>query len=111
MEEKHSGSTTIAPSVLNTIARLTCLATPGVAAMSPAFPAAPRTSGADTEGVKIVVKDSVIYVDVYVVINGAENVRIVAEAVQQRITRAISEMVGMEIASVNVHVTDIELEA
>jgi len=50
-------------------------------------------------------------VDVYVVVNGAENVRVVAEAVQQRVTRAISEMVGMEVASVNVHVTDIELEA
>ncbi|HOG76765.1 MAG: Asp23/Gls24 family envelope stress response protein [Chloroflexi bacterium] len=111
MEEKHSGSTTIAPTVLNTIARLTCLATPGVTAMAPVFSGAARGSHGETEGVKIVVKDSIIYVDVYVVINGAENVRVVAEAVQQRVTRAISEMVGMEVASVNVHVTDIELEA
>ncbi len=111
MEEKHSGTTTIAPTVLNTIARLTSLATPGVTAMAPAFTVAARTSRTDTEGVKIVVKDSIIYVDVYVVINGAENVRVVAEAVQQRVTRAISEMVGMEVASVNVHVTDVELEA
>ncbi|HOE35739.1 MAG: Asp23/Gls24 family envelope stress response protein [Chloroflexi bacterium] len=110
MEEKHSGSTTIAPSVLNTIARLTALATPGVTAMAPVFPGAGR-GGHETEGVKIAIKDSVIYVDVYVVINGAENVRVVAEAVQQRVTRAISEMVGMEVASVNVHVTDIEIEA
>lgn len=111
MEEKHSGTTTIAPSVLNTIARLTSLATPGVTAMAPAFQGAIRSGRTYTEGVKIVVKDSVIYVDVYVVINGAENVRVVAEAVQQRVTRAISEMVGMEVAAVNVHVTDIELEA
>jgi len=101
MEEKHSGSTTIAPSVLNTIARLTALATPGVTAMAPVFPGAGR-GGHETEGVKIAM---------YVVINGAENVRVVAEAVQQRVTRAISEMVGMEVASVNVHVTDIEIEA
>jgi len=111
MEEKHSGTTTIAPSVLNTIARLTSLATPGVSSMAPVFSGAARNNRTDTEGVKIVVKDTVIYVDVYVVVNGAENVRVVAEAVQQRVTRAISEMVGMEVASVNVHVTDIELEA
>jgi len=111
MEEKHSGSTTIAPTVLNTIARLTSLATPGVTAMAPVFPSAGRTGHTDADGVKIVVKDSIIYVDVYLVVDGAENVRVVAEAVQQRVTRAISEMVGIEVAAVNVHVTNIELEA
>lgn len=111
MEDKPSGTTTIAPSVLNTIVRLTTLETPGVSRMaSVVFPSS-RSARTDNEGVKIMVKDSVIYVDVYVVINGEENVRVVAEAIQQRVTRAISEMVGMDVACVNVHVTDVDLEA
>ncbi|MFZ3069811.1 MAG: Asp23/Gls24 family envelope stress response protein [Anaerolineaceae bacterium] len=112
MEENTSRSTTIAPSVLNTIARLTTLATPGVSRMAPIFGNTGKySSKTDSEGVKILVKDSLIYVDLYVVINSEENVRIVAETVQQRVTRAISEMVGMEVASVNVHITDIDIEA
>ena len=111
MEEQTSGKTTIAPSVLNTIVRLTTLETPGVSRMAPIFFPSSKSARTDNEGVKIVVKDSTIYIDVYVVINGEENVRVVAEAIQQRVSRAISEMVGMDVASVNVHVTDVDLEA
>jgi uncharacterized alkaline shock family protein YloU len=111
MEETTSGKTTIAPSVLNTIVRLTTLETPGVSRMAPVFFPVAKSEHRDDEGVKIVVKDSTIYVDVYVVINGEENVRVVAEAIQKRVTRAISEMVGMDVAYVNVHVTDVDLEA
>ena len=37
MEETTSGKTTIAPSVLNTIVRLTTLETPGVSRMAPVY--------------------------------------------------------------------------
>jgi uncharacterized alkaline shock family protein YloU len=111
MEETTSSKTTIAPSVLNTIVRLTTLETPGVSRMAPVFFPVAKSEHRDDEGVKIVVKDLTIYVDVYVVINGEENVRVVAEAIQKRVTRAISEMVGMDVAYVNVHVTDVDLEA
>ncbi|MFZ3151557.1 MAG: Asp23/Gls24 family envelope stress response protein [Anaerolineaceae bacterium] len=112
MEEDSLGSTKIAPTVLNTIARLTTLATPGVSRMAPISAASSKYANkTEEEGVKILVKDSLIYVDVYVIINSEENVRLVAEAIQQRVNRAISEMVGMEVASVNVHITDLDIEA
>jgi uncharacterized alkaline shock family protein YloU len=91
--------------------RLTTLETLGVSRMAPVFFSVAKSESRDDEGVKIAVKDSTIFVDVYVVINGEENVRVVAEAIQQRVTRAISEMVGMDVAYVNVHVTDVDLEA
>lgn len=112
METKPLGSTTIAPSVINTIARLTTLATPGVSRMTPTvvlnhIPAARQ----EFEGVKVQVEDGKIFVDLFVVIGSSENVKLVAEAVQKRVERAIVEMVGMEVAKIDVHITDIDIEA
>ncbi len=112
MEENNIGSTTIAPNVLSTIARLTTLSTPGVSRLAPSSLTSPRTAAKpDEEGVKIAIKDDVIYIDIFVLINSEENVRLVAESVQHRVHRAISEMVGMEVARIDVHVTDVDIEA
>jgi len=35
----------------------------------------------------------------------------VAETIQNKVTRAITEMVGMEVAKINVHITDVDIEA
>ncbi len=63
------------------------------------------------EGVKVQVEDGKIFVDLFVVIGNSENVKLVAEAVQKRVERAIVEMVGMEVAKIDVHITDIDIEA
>ena len=112
MNEKTFGTTTIAPEVVNTIARLTTLATPGVSRMdSPSGSLPAGSPRQETEGVHIRIKDDQIFADLYIVIKGNENVRLVAEAVQKRVSRAISEMIGMEIAQLDIHVTNIDIDA
>jgi len=61
--------------------------------------------------VKVVVRGDSIEVELYIIPGSEENVRLVAQTVQKRVTRAITEMVGMEVARIDVHVTDIDLEA
>ncbi len=105
------GKTTIAPEVLITIARLTTLGTAGVSRLS--------TTPSDvnqffkrgfhaSEGVRVTVEDNAVYADLYVIMKSDVNVREVSRNIQAHVTRAISEMVGMEVGKVNVHVEDID---
>lgn len=109
MEENTLGKTTIAPNVLTTIVRLTTLATPGVTRLANAGGA--LRSDQQPDGVKLFYHGDEITVDVYIVITASENVRLVAEEVQKRVIRAISEMVGMQVVQVNVHVSDVDIES
>lgn len=105
------GKTTISPDVLTTIARLTASRIPGVSHMS--------TTAADVnqflkrgltaaEGVRIEVEDDAVYADIYVVIKCDFNAREVSHQIQSLVARSISEMVGMEVGKVNVHIEDID---
>lgn len=105
------GKTTIAPEVLITIARLTALSIPGVSRLS--------TTPSDVnqffkrgftvnEGVRIEVENDTVYADIYVIMQRDMNVREVSHNIQSQVARAISEMVGMEVGKVNVHVEDID---
>jgi uncharacterized alkaline shock family protein YloU len=105
------GKTTIAPEVLITIARLTTLGITGVARLSMGpgdvnqfF----KRGFASNEGVRIAVEDGTVYADIYVIMEHEINVREVSHQIQAQVARAISEMVGMEVGKVNVHVEDID---
>jgi len=52
-----------------------------------------------------------IFLDLYIIISSDHNARLIAESIQQRVRRAITEMVGMEVAKINVHVIDVDIEA
>jgi uncharacterized alkaline shock family protein YloU len=108
------GKTTIAPEVLITIARLATLGISGVARLS----SAPsdvnqflKRGFAVNEGVRIAVEDNTVYTDIYVIMQCDVNVREVSHNIQAQVARAISEMVGMEVGKVNVHVEDIDYSA
>ena len=115
MEEKNidvprpPGKTTIAPEVLLTIARLSTLEIQGVSRMAP-IPGGvswiPKRS--QTEGVRIEIEDDRVYADIYVILENNINVREVSRNIQREVTRAISEMVGMEVGRVNLHIEDID---
>ena len=103
------GKTTIAPEVLLTIARLTTLSVPGVAH----FAAKPRDVSrlfrrGITDGVAIIVDNDTVSVDLYVILARDMNVRDVCRNIQSQVARAISEMVGMEVGKINIHVEDID---
>lgn len=103
------GKTTIAPDVLITIARLTALSVPGVSRLAPVPGGVNRLfrKGID-EGIQLTVENNTVYADLYVIMQQDMNVREIGRAVQNKVTRAISEMVGMEVGRVNIHVEDID---
>lgn len=106
---RPNGKTTIAPDVLVSIAQLGTLSVDGVSHLTPG----PREMNnlfkkGVNEGVDISVEDNVVYVDLYVVLKRDFNVLEVSHQIQHQVERAISEMVGMEIGRVNVHIEDID---
>ncbi len=105
------GKTTIAPEVLITIARLTALSIPGVSRLStvPSDVNQFFKRGFNVnEGIRIDVENDSVYADIYVIMQHDVNVRDVSHTIQAQVARAISEMVGMEVGKVNVHVEDID---
>lgn len=103
------GKTTIAPEVLVTIVRLTVLSVPGVSRLATNPSEVERWFSKNiSEGIKVTVESNVVYAEIYVVLKPDLNVREVSHNIQAKVTRAISEMVGMEVGRVNVHVEDID---
>jgi uncharacterized alkaline shock family protein YloU len=108
--QQTAGKTTIAPGVLLTMTRLSTLGVVGVSRMGNA----PRAVGIlrkDTQqddGITLRVADDTVYVDLYVIMKSNVNIREVSHAVQGEVARTISELVGMNVGGVNVHIEDID---
>jgi len=109
-DDLSQGTTTIAPDVLLTIAQLTTLNVNGVSRLghvqTPVNQLLKRTQ--KREGVSIEVVDDVVNADIYVVLKNDVNVRDVSHSIQHEVARAISEMVGMTVGRVNIHIEDID---
>lgn len=106
-----SGSTTIASDVLVTITQLTTLNIEGVSRLS--LPRAPGMSrilkpSHIKQGIYIDVIDDMVYADIYVALHNDVNVRDVSHQIQREVARAISEMVGMQVGRINIHIEDID---
>lgn len=108
-KDHPAGTTTIAPGVLVTIARLTALGIPGVTGMARVPGGVNRLfrRGA-SEGVRIEIADDTVHVDLYLVLGTQTNVREVSRQVQAKVAGAIEQMIGMQVAAVDVHVEDFE---
>jgi len=107
--EKSIGKTSVAPEVLITIARLTTLKVSGVSRMANLPPGVSRLFQRGTgEGVYVDLRDNTATIDLYVVLKEDVNIREVSRAIQHEVARAISEMVGILVGRINVHVEDIE---
>jgi uncharacterized alkaline shock family protein YloU len=106
------GKVIIAPGVLVTIARLTTLSTPGVVKMSAGWTDSMgrllRRRGPG-DGVKIEVEDDAVSVDLYIVVEQDVNVVKLSQEIQSEVSRAIHDMVGMEVKQVNIHIQDVEI--
>jgi uncharacterized alkaline shock family protein YloU len=107
-----TGKTTIAPEVLLTIARLTTLSVPGVSRMDAVPGGVNRLfNRGQGEGVRIDIKDDAVSMDLYVILKNDINIREVSRTIQHNVARAITEMVGMQMGRVNVHIQDIDYPA
>lgn len=106
------GKTTIDPTVLINIAKLTALSIDGVSKMA----AGPRSieslfTGSYSGGVKIEVENNTVYADLYIILKNNIDLYKTSEKVQNKVSRAITEMVGMEIGRVNIHIEDIDYQS
>jgi len=103
--------TTIAPDVLITIARLSALSVPGVSRMANVTGGVNRFFKRGVhDGVRIEVEENVVVANLYLVLKKDFNIREVSRNVQTQVTRALQEMVGMEVGEVEVHIEDIDYE-
>jgi uncharacterized alkaline shock family protein YloU len=102
--QPKTGKITIAPQVLETTARLTTLAVPGVARLisPPGMRRLLRHAGVKTE-----VIGSRVRVRLYVVTEPHVSMLNVSRQIQAEVTRAIQDMIGMEVESVDVYVEDV----
>lgn len=108
---RSPGKTTIDPGVLHTIARLTALRVDGVSRLSPVPGGVNRLTRRGQEGIRVEVEDSRVDVDMYVILRAGTNVREVSRTLQNNVARAISEMVGMEVGRIGIHIEDIDYQS
>jgi len=105
------GTVKISPQVLATIARLTALSVPGVLRM-----AKDLSGGVDrwfrgkgtADGVRVAVVDDAVSIDLAIVVAKDANVLELGREIQARVSRAITEMVGMPVQAINVRVQDVD---
>ena len=111
MTEDTQGKTTVSPEVLTTIARLSALGVPGVSRLAPVPGGVNRLfkRGAG-EGVRIETEENVVFIDLHLILKQDVNIREVSRNVQQNVSRAVEDMVGMDVGHVNIHIEDIDYE-
>ena len=110
-EEHETGKTTVAPDVLVTIAKMSALSVPGVSRMANVSGGVNRLIKRGIhDGVRIEVEDNVVVASMYLVLKQDVNIREVSRNVQAQVTRAIQEMIGMEVGSIDIHIEDIDYE-
>ena len=110
--EEDLGKVTIAPNVLVTIVQKTTLLEPGVAQLADAVPGVKRLLGLHTvgRGVEVHVSDNRVTVDVYLIARRGVDLLRMGRALQGQITRAIQDIVGMDVREVNIHIEDVATE-
>ena len=109
LKRNSAGKTTIAPEVLLTIARLTALDVTGVSRMSMVPSGVNRLFNRKYgEGVRIDITNDIVSADLYIILKNDINIRDVSRKVQFQVARAISDMVGMQVGRVNIHIEDID---
>ncbi len=107
--EENLGRVTVAPEVLLSLVRLTTLATLGVAHLSNTFATGVRRlfSGKSAEGIEIEIQDNTVTIDVYIVAEPDAQMLPLGQTLQHEISRAIHDVVGMPVKSINIHIEDV----
>ncbi len=106
------GRTTVSPEVLTTIARMAAIGVPGVKKMAPVPGGVDRLFRRGlNEGIQLIIRDNTVSADLYLILKQDVNIREVGRNVQQQVTRAIQEMVGMDVGRIDIHIENIEYEA
>ncbi len=107
--EEVLGKVTVAPPVLTTIVRQTAIEQRGVNRLAglPAKMRGLRAGSALEEGILVGIEDEGVHVEIHVVADPGINVLRMGTDLQNSITRALEEMVGMNVVAVDVHIDDV----
>lgn len=107
--EEVQGKVTVAPPVLTTIVRQATIEQRGVSrlAVLPAKMRGLRAGSALEEGILVGIAEDGVSVEVHVVAEPAINMLKLGTDLQNNITRALEEMVGMSVVAVDVHIDDV----
>jgi uncharacterized alkaline shock family protein YloU len=111
MSDSKHGKITVAPDVLIDIARMSALSVRGVSRMAHVTGGVNRLfKRGINDGVRIEVEDNTIVASLYLILKPDVNIREVGRNVQQQVARALQEMVGMDVAEIEIHIEDIDYE-
>lgn len=110
--EQTLGTVTVHPSVVATVARLTALAIPGVVRLSSSQRYGvgrmlPRSSVG--RGVGVSFSDGAITVELHVVAEAQVNLIELGQRLQSEVSRAIRNLIGMEVRAVDVCFQDVDI--
>jgi uncharacterized alkaline shock family protein YloU len=111
MSDSNESKITIAPDVLVTITRLAALSVLGVSRMAQVTGGVNRLFKRGIhDGVRIEVEDNIAVASLYLILKPGVNIREVSRNVQQQVARALQEMVGLDVAEIEIHIEDIDYE-
>ena len=105
------GKVTVAPSVLTTIVRFTALEQEGVHRLAP-VPRPMRgllTGSKADEGIMLGIGDEGVSLELHVVAEANANMLKLGDMLQTEVTRAIEEMVGLPVKTVDIYIDDVFL--
>ena len=110
--DQNLGKVTIAPNVLVTIVQKTSLSEPGVAKLCDNVPGVKRLLGIHTasQGVALSVADNQVTVNVHLMARRGVDLLQLGRNLQNQITRAMQDIVGMKVCEVNIHIDDVATE-
>lgn len=110
--EENIGKVTIAPNVMVTIVQKTADTVPGVAELCENVPGVKRLLGFHTvgRGVEVNVVDNQATINVYLIARRDVDLLRMGRQLQHEVTRAVQDIVGMQVHEVNVHIEDIATE-
>jgi len=111
-QEQESGCVNISEDVLASIAAVSAMEVEGVATLTSGINFTELFGGkkSSSKGVKIVVHESNVVVDIYMSIKYGFVIPTVAAKVQDRVVNAIDSMTGLHASAVNVHVSGVAFE-
>jgi uncharacterized alkaline shock family protein YloU len=110
--DEKLGKVTIAPNVLVTIVQKTSMSEPGVAQLCDNVPGVKRLLGIHTvsRGVGVSVEGNSVAVNVHLIARRGVDLLEMGRNLQHEITRAMQDIVGMQVREVNIHIDDIATE-
>lgn len=104
---------TVAPGALIAIARQSTLSVPGVSHMgnTPGGVGQWLRRTPSAKGVRITVEDNTADIDLFVVLKADTHMREVSRTIQQEVARAVHDIVGLDVNSVNIHIENVDFAA